>query len=317
MFKFGFVLLSVLAIGLSAACSPTPPEFPNTETRIINAQNPTNSYKLFIFKPDTPAPENGYPVIYLLDGNSVFGSMVYEVKRRTALKYGDPAIVVAIGYPEEDAWNARRGRDLTPWPPATPPSEETSEKNKIIPGGADDFLTIIETQIIPAVEGDYDINPNRRTLAGHSYGGLFTLHAFFKKTGLFQNYAATSPSIWYAPERVFKELDAYAIQHHKTPDTARLYIMVGGCEETPDQCDPFIPAASPEMAQWIIHIGKMVTNAATLYDKLHAVRGDDILMRNLGGENHTSVIGSSLSWTAAFAMTSPEKTTIVQSDNAQ
>lgn len=314
MFKFAFVLISAVVMSFSTACTQTSSEFPNTETRTINAENPDESYKLFIFKPDAPAPQNGYPVIYLLDGNSVFGSMVYEMKRRTALKYGDPAIVVAIGYPENDPWNARRGHDLTPWPSMTPPPGETAEQKKILPGGADDFLAIIETQIISSVENDYKINPNRRTLAGHSYGGLFTLHAFFKKTGMFQNYVAASPSIWYAPERVFEEFDAYARKHRNAPDTARLYIMIGGCEETPDQCDPFMPPPAPQVGQWIVHVGKMVSNMTTLYVKLYALRGDDILKRELGGENHTSVIGGYLSWTAAFAMTSPDSTTTTTSD---
>lgn len=305
MFKLTLALISTLTISLLAASQvaayePTASyEFPNTETRIINTQSPTKAYKLFIFKPNAPAPANGYPVIYLLDGNSVFGTMIDEVKRRTALKYGDPAIVVAIGYPEDDAWNKRRGRDLTPWAPQENQSKENAQKEQIIPGGADDFLIVIKTQIIPEVEADYNINSRRRTLAGHSYGGLFTLHTFFMKTGLFQNYVAASPSIWYADGRLFKEFEAYAAKHQSAPDTARLLIMFGGCEETPGECDPFQPSL-PETSEWLVNTGKMVTNATAMYNKLYKLRGMDVSMRALQGENHTSVTRRSLNSNLSF-----------------
>lgn len=309
MFKPALLLISACVIALATAFPAVSYEFPNTEARIVNTEKGAKPYKLFIYTPDAPAPKNGYPVIYVLDGNSVFGTMIDEIRRRTVLKYGDPAVIVAIGYPEDDPWNVRRWRDLTPWLPKD--FKKDKEKNIPLPGGADDFLDIIKTHIIPSVEGDHNINPHRRTLAGHSFGGLFTMHAFFMKTGLFQNYAAASPSIWFANEQLFEEFEEYAIKHRKKPDTARLLMLPGGCEETPGECDPARPPA-PLTDDWIVKTGKMVSNSKKMYHKLHKLRGADVSLRILEGENHTSVIGGALSWTAAFAMTSPDTSTPTQ-----
>jgi predicted alpha/beta superfamily hydrolase len=308
MFRNNSALVAVLAIGFTVSVQALSYENLDTETRIVNAENDARAYKLFIFTPDAPAPKDGYPVIYLLDGNSVFWSMADEVRRKTALGYGDPAVVVAIGYPGDDVWNARRARDLTPWASEEDPLEGDSQNDSIKHGGADEFLAVIRTRIIPAVERDKNIDPNRRTLAGHSYGGLFTLHTLFMKTGLFQSYAAASPSIWYADERIYEELEEYAATQQSDPDNTRLLIMVGGCEETPGECDP-LRAPSEEADEWLVKTARMVSNASALYDKLHEIRGNAVRLRILEGENHTSVIGGTLAWTAAFAMTSgPEPT---------
>ena len=40
----------------------------------------THPYRLFIFKPNTTPPETGFPVMYVLDGNSLFGTMVEAIR---------------------------------------------------------------------------------------------------------------------------------------------------------------------------------------------------------------------------------------------
>ena len=46
-----------------------------------------------------------------------------------------------------------------------------------------------------AAEDGLRVDPSRRTLWGHSFGGLFTLYALLARPGSFARYAAISPSI--------------------------------------------------------------------------------------------------------------------------
>lgn len=51
-----------------------------TEVRMMSSRNENRAYQIFISKPSTPPPPAGYPVIYLLDANSVFGTMAEAVR---------------------------------------------------------------------------------------------------------------------------------------------------------------------------------------------------------------------------------------------
>lgn len=66
-------------------------------------------------------------------------------------------------------------------------------------GEADVFLDFIQTEVIRIVETelfrDTLLDPQRRGLFGHSYGGLFSLNALFTKPELFSFVTAASPSI--------------------------------------------------------------------------------------------------------------------------
>ncbi|MFT3881118.1 MAG: hypothetical protein QM703_15830 [Gemmatales bacterium] len=74
------------------------------------------AYRIMVAAPQTPAPPTGFPVIYLLDGNAFFGTIVetYRIQQRFLM----PAVIVAIGYPTDVPFDAsRRYYDLTPKTP--------------------------------------------------------------------------------------------------------------------------------------------------------------------------------------------------------
>ncbi len=76
----------------------------------------TYPYRLFIFKPNTTPPETGFPVMYVLDGNSLFGTMVEAIRlqsRRPEKTGVVPAIIVGIGYQTEAPYHPLRHYDLT------------------------------------------------------------------------------------------------------------------------------------------------------------------------------------------------------------
>src|SRR5690606_27573418 len=64
-------------------------------------------------------------------------------------------------------------------------------------GGADTFLQFINAQVKSLVATRARLNPDKSFLWGHSYGGLFTMHALFKQPDAFAGYIAGDPSLWW------------------------------------------------------------------------------------------------------------------------
>ena len=75
-------------------------------------------------------------------------------------------------------------------------------------GGADAFLDLLDQRIALRVTQLAKIDPARRTLWGHSYGGVLVLHALLTRPAAFDTYAAADPSLWWGDGYLLKEADA-------------------------------------------------------------------------------------------------------------
>lgn len=156
-------------------------------------------YDINIFVPEIEVPEDGFPVIYILDGRSYY-YIVRDVVRlqllnsaKTGIK---PAIVVGICHRKEEM-RQKRFIDFT-----APAQELTVPKHAKgrLPeeyGGAVEFLNFIEKELKPIIEEKLPINKHKQTLFGHSLGGYFALWCLFTQRDTFRNYIAISPSIWW------------------------------------------------------------------------------------------------------------------------
>ena len=94
--------------------------------------------------------------------------------------------VIPVMLPRVD-WND----DLTPWP-----ADPIFKKGKPFGGKAEDYLTRLETEIIPSIEREMGIVPDERWLLGVSLAGLFAVWAS-AWSGLFLRIASISGSFWY------------------------------------------------------------------------------------------------------------------------
>lgn len=121
--------------------------------------------------------KSDFGVIYLLDGPGHFHHVSGIVSFLSNQGRMPPMIIVAIA-------NTDRTRDLTP----------TNEKRAPTSGGADRFLDFIEKELMPKIEADYRVSPFK-LLIGHSFGGLFAVHALLTRPGLFNAHIAASPSL--------------------------------------------------------------------------------------------------------------------------
>lgn len=183
-------------------------------------------YRIFVAAPSGEAPESGWPVIYLTDGNSQFPIILAACRQRGQMT--PRAIVVGIGYPGDDgnAHNHRRGFDLTPSATVPPPEGFPNYPS----GGNDQFLTFIQQELKPIIEGRYRVDTHRQTLSGHSFGGLFVLHVLLSAPGSFQTYLAASPSFWFNNGSILEEARAFRKAREAEPVSARLFLSTGTLE---------------------------------------------------------------------------------------
>ncbi|WP_346362439.1 alpha/beta hydrolase-fold protein [Bosea sp. (in: a-proteobacteria)] len=238
-------------------------------------------YRLLVAVPPEPAPTEGFPVLILADGDALFPTALSAARLqagRPEVTGVRPAVILGIGYPGAAPFDAeRRRRDLLP-----------------TDGGADRFLDLIEGEILAQVERLAPIDRARLSLAGHSFGGLFALHALFARPGLFRSHVAGSPSIWWE-ERAILETRERFLSSPAAASPPRLLITVGGQEQSGDeQRDPQRAAR--------LRMARMLDNAAEMAGALAAsgrVACEHVVFP---GENHISVLPAMLSRAVAFTL---------------
>ncbi|KAJ5715369.1 siderophore esterase [Penicillium malachiteum] len=195
---------------------PTPVSLPNSEQFYLK-NDQGRKYSIQVSWPllweDREKPRS-CPIIYLVDGNSMFLTATESAWRRGYSSRFNSGIIVAIGYPLEGKLYDIEQRNLD----LTPPSETPVPGH----GQADGFLDFIENSVKPAVRSRFPkISFEREALFGHSYGGLFALHALFTRPDYFDCFMASSPSIWWNGRCILDEaekfLDVTSLTGEKVP----------------------------------------------------------------------------------------------------
>lgn len=246
---------------------------PNTEIWTCSS-NEKKLYKIFVYTPNTPTPENGFPVIYLLDGNANFGSFVENIRLQTKNqeKTGmHPSVIIGIGYEITVPYSKERYLDFTfdtnlnslpknpsgtQWPPH---------------GGGENFLSFIEEKLKPIVEQNIPINKKKQMIVGHSLGGLFVLFTLFTNPSSFQYFIASSPSIHWNEDALLKELNFFP-ERLKNLDLSKLLLTVGEKEK--------------------LHFTNMHQKAIALSDKLSNCHGKTFkhIFHEFKNEDHLTVL---------------------------
>nr|WP_314435578.1 alpha/beta hydrolase-fold protein [uncultured Brevundimonas sp.] len=152
-------------------------------------------YRIVVSTPEAPAPAQGYPSILVLDGVQHFAAMsdgASALSRRPQKTGVEPMVVIGVFHGDGQRLDAdARSRDYTS---VAPPQGELVDTPF---GGADAFRRTLSDEVLPLV-GDYvPLDPTRRTLFGHSLGGLFVLEALAQQPHLFRRWVSISPSLWW------------------------------------------------------------------------------------------------------------------------
>jgi predicted alpha/beta superfamily hydrolase len=267
------------------------------------------NHRLFVSIPDAPSPPNGFPVLYLFDGNLSFATAAEIVRGLSLAGEVQAAVVVGIGYQSKDLAPPMLVRFTDLSLPATPEWIASLPFN--VPGltadstgGVDNFLRVIESEIKPAIGALAKIDPAHQTLLGHSLGGSAVLRALFTAPRTFRTFAALSPAIWWS-ERVV--LSAEANFSHEVASGAaqpRVFISVGGLEDSPTPASLRFFKSEAEAFKSTAS-NRMVGNVEDLGARLAAIRGGPAYSVStvvFPEESHSSVIPAAISRAVRFAI---------------
>lgn len=244
------LLLATIAHAQPPAKSPAPAApaadggpftVPQSQVFDLTDRARGTQHRVMIWRPHTPPPPSGYPVLYLLDGNGAFpiaAALMDARARRPMGSGGAPAVIVGLGYPIEAPYDhVRRTEDLTP--PSQkltlPPRPNGAPWPKT--GGAEGFLRFIEDQVKPKVAEVVKIDPDQEALMGHSFGGLLTLYTLVNHPEAFDLYFAGSPSLWFNEGQISREIKRFAHGGAVLKGQKVVFISAGGLEQ---------PAPGPE-----------------------------------------------------------------------
>ncbi len=172
----------------------------NSEVTVLESSNTGKTYELIVGLPGSyqKEPDRRYPIWYQLDGqwdfalvNALTGGLVYD-------EVVPEIIVVGLSYGGKNPdYQALRDDDY-------PPTRAKTHDGRQLGGGGPKFLAALEREIIPRIESTYRADPQRRVLAGSSFGGLFALYALFEKPELFSATVALSPAVGWDDRWLFQ-----------------------------------------------------------------------------------------------------------------
>jgi len=230
------------------------------ETSLLKSSEIDRIYNLYISLPyDYQEGSIDYPVIYVLDGDILFGTVKDAVFGLFDLEMKD-SIVIGIGYDEDvyDDIYTNRDQDLAP---------DGANYHK--------FTEFFINELIPFIESTYRVDPSDRTLIGFSISGLSSLTMMFEYPDIFNKVIAMSPSLYNNQREIFTEEEEFAERSKELP--VRLYLSAGALEED--------------------LLYNMVTNLEEFSDVLESrdYLGFSLITEIIEGENHFSVIPFSIS----------------------
>ncbi len=161
---------------------------------ILNEKRP-----IWVYVPNNETSTNDatqkYPVVYLLDGDWHFTSVVGMLQQLSYVNGNTicPEMIV-VGIPLKD-----RYKDLTP-------TCDSAYSNSS--GGYHDFISFISDELIPHIDATYPTAPHR-ILIGHSLGGLATINTLNNFPNLFNSYIAIDPSMWWDQQISLKATEKF------------------------------------------------------------------------------------------------------------
>lgn len=260
------------------------------ERFVVTSPDGTRRWRINLGIPKTEAPPEGFPALWMLDGNAAL--LTFDDALLDELAAADPQVLVFVGYDNE--WridSAARTRDYTPSRVVRGEGEVREE----VGGGADVFLESIVQAIGPQLAARVATDPKRQALWGHSFGGLFVLNALYKRTGVFQTYAPASPSLWWDEGMLLGAPEQRFFAEHQRPP-ARVLLMLGGAERYPDHSGRDM--SNPRVAAHMRRVTSTSSDAAfVLSERLRTLPELNVEYREFDGLGHGPMLKASLLYT--------------------
>jgi predicted alpha/beta superfamily hydrolase len=187
-------------------------------------------YVIQVSLPAGPAPPTGYPVVYLLDASTAFGTLT-DVARYQELFF-TPTVIVGVSYP--DPFEVRRRSDF-------------------VPPGAEVLLSFLTQDLRTELARRIKIDASRQALFGHSLSALFVLQVVFMQPEAFDTYVAADPSLHMGGYRIIQMWPQLRERPFPAP-ARRVLLSRGTLPEGPEterlvrrmvNAPPYAPQSSP------------------------------------------------------------------------
>jgi predicted alpha/beta superfamily hydrolase len=185
--KTRLLIIALFIIGASASAQ----DGYTLKQDSIKSEVLNQNRKLSIFLPDGYNDINAkFPVIYVLDADGRLQHSAMTARFLFQNNKMPKAILVGV-------FNIDRNHDFLP----------DSSQNAPTGGGADNFVKFFRQELIPYIDKKFKTEPFK-VLVGHSYGGVFAMHALLNDPDLFDAYIAIDPSFWYKNKMLVKNASA-------------------------------------------------------------------------------------------------------------
>ena len=158
-----------------------------------------------------------YPVLLVLDAEWLFDSARAHVRFFSDYETMDVALpkMIVVGIENTD-----RDRNFVPT------KDPKDEPDFPTAGEADKFLEFLRDELFPCIDNRFQTEPSR-TIAGWSFGGLFSMYSAIAMPELFDAYLCISPSLWWDNQFL---VDEYAACAGGFARPKRMVITQGGLE---------------------------------------------------------------------------------------
>ncbi len=185
-----------------------------------NILNETRSYNVYLPPSYQSTPNKKYIVAYVLDGDkSKFhevSGIVQSMNSIQHLKMQIPELIV-VGIE-----NTNRTRDFTPTHSLNYLEQENIAAFSSS-GKANDFMKFLEKELMPKIDSTYR-TLSKNIVIGHSFGGLFAIHALLESRNLFDYFILIDPSWHWDHNYIGKR--ARKVLQDRSDLNARVYISL-------------------------------------------------------------------------------------------
>ena len=235
-----------------------------------------------------PGGSQKYPMLVTTDGDWVFRGVNEAITSLSGVI--KPVFVVSIGTTEEEGrltHGRRRIYEFSPsWDLKDPFGQEVIKACRMVQspeghcvGGAEQFLKVIVSELIPLVTAKYPVDTTQLGLFGVSAGGYFVSWAMFQPNAPFKKYLISSPAMAYGDGEIFRVEEQYARTHKDFP--VSVYMASGALEAY----DPFLEG-----------IGKIVSGMSHFAGVLASRKypGFTMTTEYHPGMSHGDVMGTSV-----------------------
>ena len=185
-----------------------PVVLPGSSQYVLHSDAIDEDYLISIsLPPFYGASEENFPVVYLVDANSMFTTAASNIRLLQSVGLLPQFVLVGIGYDLRDrnplAYLTLRYRDMTHVSDAV--TEQRLAANPppfnlpagSVTGGIEPFIEFFATEIVVFVRRNLRVDTDNQTIIGHSLGGNFALYALLRHPELFDNYVIGSPGLFW------------------------------------------------------------------------------------------------------------------------